>query len=222
MPPVQVSNWPPPDQIAWWTLRVAITGAAIAFVTFVAVGFQISLARDALNLANRELTATNATLDLAKEELAATTEGLKVTQESNSLVKQSLDHAREQSAYLSRRASLHLFSDAFLGGLKLYIANCVAHGNGRSARGAAVQIVVRPGVVVQFPGGPNWSPLPDWWDGTANRKQYEIALSQVFFPGTLQYGFPLFVAGPKDESSISWRLLYDDGVTPDAGNYTPH
>ena len=69
---------------------------------------------------------------------------------------------------------------------------------------------------------PNWSPLPDWWDGTANRKQYEIALSQVFFPGTLQYGFPLFVAGPKDESSISWRLLYDDGVTPDAGNYTPH
>jgi hypothetical protein len=55
LPPVNVSNWPPPDTVAWWTLRVAIAAASLALATLVGVGIQIFLARREVDYVKRDL-----------------------------------------------------------------------------------------------------------------------------------------------------------------------
>jgi hypothetical protein len=232
LPPVRVANWPGPGFVGWVTLAVAI-------VTMGGVAFQIALANGALDLARKELAATNETLKLARQELDATNSALVVTQASNTLVEESLRYAREQSAYIARKAELHLFSNFLVRGvppaanmmehtrLTFYVANYLTNQQGRSARNPSVQLLFPPGLdiypraALSLPDDLPVTELPDWYDGTTQWKQYEARLDGTFFPGTLQSAFDLLLLHTKELSSgVLWRLLYDDGVTPAGGAYT--
>jgi hypothetical protein len=230
LPPVDIHNWPN-DAVAWWTLKAAIAAFVIGLLTLAAVVRQIWLAVQALNLANQELDVANKTLKLATDELELTSRTLTATNESNSLVSESLLYTRRQSERLFRSADLRLYSNATIEGspppnrggmvqptiLKLFVAN-----NGRrSARGAMVQLLLPPGLVLHLTPAmrAQWAELQGWNDGYRLFALFERRLEQTFFPGAVQGGFEAEFQHLGTIDAILWRLLYDDGITPRDGTF---
>jgi hypothetical protein len=61
--PVTVTDFPGPDSVAWLTLRFAVAGAVIAFLTLLAVGYQIYLSRRELKAVETDLAYNRTQLE---------------------------------------------------------------------------------------------------------------------------------------------------------------
>ena len=235
LPHIFISNWPN-EAVERWTLYAAIIAGLIALLTLAAVGWQIWLARRALTLAREELEAANKTLKLASDELNLTGQALDATNSSNALVRESLEYAKKQSEYLLRRADLRLYADFTIGGTPpprqagnydnvVPVTFFIANNGDNSARGASVQLLLPPGLLLAITREPMrgaWDELQDWNDGERQWKHYERRLNKTFFPRSVQSGFvALFVHAGTSESDVRWRLLYDDGITPTDMPFAP-
>lgn len=64
--PVEVSNWPKPDSVAWWTLRFTIGAVVVALVTLLAVLRQIVLATEELKSVKSDFALSQQQFDLSQ------------------------------------------------------------------------------------------------------------------------------------------------------------